>query len=82
MSPFYEPNAFEEAENYLNNFKETKSVSADEETKLLSSLENYFDTRANGSPTTASGIWTEIRKILVTCKAKDNRQLSKINILK
>lgn len=73
MNPFYEPNAFEKAEDYLNNFKETHTISTDKETKLLVFLEDYFDTREGGSPMVASEIWAKVNEILISCETKVNK---------
>ena len=77
MNPnLYEPNDFEKARDYLDDFKEsykeTHFISSDNEAKLFKLLEDYFWIRANGSPVIASEKWSEVAKILETCELKDN----------
>jgi hypothetical protein len=67
MSPFNEPNAFEQAEKYLSDVvKKTRIVSADAEENLLKLLEYYFESRYNTSPSDRSKQWNEIENIILT----------------
>lgn len=72
MNPFTEPNNFEKAVQYLDNFKDTHIVSDQAEEKLLHLLKNYYELKEYGSPVRASEKWIEVNAVLVTCKPKSD----------
>lgn len=69
MSPDYELNEAERAENFLAYVKEKYIISASDETNLFNLLKDYFVSE-NASPALSAGKKREINRIVKSLKLK------------